>query len=129
MKDLTKVLYLSYTEFRGLMLDLKEMFVNEYKEELKKQEFVNFIYENKNALLEMAKEFICSEIELMIEAYQVDGILICYKRTDNYSRNDDYILVEIYSGEDFVDKFREEIEYYFKDLFSEEKDKNKNLEQ
>jgi predicted nucleic acid-binding protein len=129
MKDLTKVLYLSYTEFRGLMLDLKEMFVNEYKEELKKQEFVNFIYENKNALLEMAKEFICSEIELMIEAYQVDGILIWYKRTDNYSRNDDYILVEIYSGEDFVDKFREEIEYYFKDLFSEEKDKNKNLEQ
>ena len=129
MNDLTKVLYLSYTEFRGLMLDLKEMFVNEYKEELKKQEFVNFIYENKNALLEMAKEFICSEIELMIEAYQVDGILIWYKRTDNYSRNDDYILVEIYSGEDFVDKFREEIEYYFKDLFSEEKDKNKNLEQ
>jgi len=129
MKDLTKVLYLSYTEFRGLMLDLKEMFVNEYKEELKKQEFVNFIYENKNALLEMAKEFICSEIELMIEAYQVDGILIWYKRTDNYSRNDDYILVEIYSGEDFVDKFRKEIEYYFKDLFSEEKDKNKNLEQ
>jgi len=129
MNDLTKVLYLSYTEFRGLMLDLKEMFVNEYKEELKKQEFVNFIYENKNALLEMAKEFICSEIELMIEAYQVDGILIWYKRTDNYSRNDDYILVEIYSGEDFVDKFRKEIEYYFKDLFSEEKDKNKNLEQ
>ena len=62
MNNFTKVIYLSHTEFRALMLDLIDMFAKEHEEELKKQEFVNLIFENKNALLEMAKEFICSEI-------------------------------------------------------------------
>jgi len=132
MGKFTKVLYLSYTDFRLLMPDLIQNFISEYEEEIKKRDFINLVFENKNALLEMAKEFISREIESIIEAYEVDGILIWYKRTNDYSRSDDYTLVEIYSGEDFVNIFKEEIENeiesVFKDSFSNEKSENKSLE-
>jgi predicted nucleic acid-binding protein len=132
MGKFTKVLYLSYTDFRLLMSNLIQNFISEHEEEIKKRDFINLVFENKNALLEMAKEFISREIELIIEAHEVDGILIWYKRTNDYSRSDDYTLVEIYSGEDFVNIFKEEIENeiesVFKDSFSNEKSENKSLE-
>jgi hypothetical protein len=114
------------------MSDLKEYFIGELEEEIKKKDFISLIFEDENALLKMAKEFISSEIEAIIEVYGVDGIIIWYKRTNDYSRSDDYTLIEIYSGEDFINIFeqeiKEEIESAFKDLFPDEKNKSKNLE-